>query len=263
MSRWEFMRQLEELLFDISPNEREEALQYYNDYFNDAGKENEKEVIEALGSPEQVAKIVKDGLSENGSQGEFTETGFSSASVSSQNAVVKRSESVIQKENEFADGRHAPGADPDGGKEGITAGKKEMGAGGREEKKESMPAWAIVLIVIGCIFLSPVILAVVCAAGGILIGFFGAVLGIVLGVGAAALALYIVAAALFVAGFGCILVHPAAGIGLLGGGCICAALGIVFMLLVGFLAGILIPSICQGIAYIFKKLFDKKGGAKA
>ena len=45
MSRWEFMRRLEELLSDISPNEREEALQYYNDYFNDAGKENEKEVI--------------------------------------------------------------------------------------------------------------------------------------------------------------------------------------------------------------------------
>ena len=27
MSRWEFMRQLEKLLSDISPNEREEALQ--------------------------------------------------------------------------------------------------------------------------------------------------------------------------------------------------------------------------------------------
>ena len=59
MSRWEFMRQLEELLSDISPSEREEALQYYNDYFNDAGKENEQEVMQALGSPEQVAKTVK------------------------------------------------------------------------------------------------------------------------------------------------------------------------------------------------------------
>ena len=52
MSRWKFMRQLEELLSDISPNEREEALQYYNDYFNDAGMENEQEVIKALGWPE-------------------------------------------------------------------------------------------------------------------------------------------------------------------------------------------------------------------
>lgn len=79
MSRWDFMRQLEELLSDISPNEREEALQYYNDYFNDAGRENEQEVMEALGSPEQVAQIVKEGLNESTGTGEFTENGFQSS----------------------------------------------------------------------------------------------------------------------------------------------------------------------------------------
>ena len=79
MSRWEFMRQLEELLFDISPSEREDALQYYNDYFNDAGRENEQEVIKALGSPEQVAKIVREGLNEAAGTGEFTENGFTSS----------------------------------------------------------------------------------------------------------------------------------------------------------------------------------------
>mgnify|MGYP002618787831 CR=1 FL=1 len=57
MTRTEFMKQLQDLLSDISKNEREEALQYYNDYFNDAGRENEKEVIKALGSPEEVAEI--------------------------------------------------------------------------------------------------------------------------------------------------------------------------------------------------------------
>ena len=58
MSRWEFMIKLEELLSDISPSEREEALQYYNDYFNDAGRENEQEVIEALGYPARVAENI-------------------------------------------------------------------------------------------------------------------------------------------------------------------------------------------------------------
>ena len=89
MSRWEFMRQLEKLLSDISPNEREEALQYYNDYFNDAGMENEQEVIKALGSPEQVAKIVKDGLGDGGNQGEFTENGFLNSAVR-QNELMKK-----------------------------------------------------------------------------------------------------------------------------------------------------------------------------
>ena len=97
MSRWEFMRQLEELLSDISPNEREEALQYYNDYFNDAGRENEQEVIKALGSPKQVAKIVRDGLSENENLGEFTESGFKSSSMQPQNAIIKRTMEKARK----------------------------------------------------------------------------------------------------------------------------------------------------------------------
>lgn len=69
MSRKEFMEQLEELLKDIPDNEREEALQYYNDYFDDAGAENEAEVIRDLGSPEQVAQKLKAGLGELASVG--------------------------------------------------------------------------------------------------------------------------------------------------------------------------------------------------
>ena len=42
MNRTDFMTQLEYLLQSISPSEREEALQYYNDYFDDAGEENER-----------------------------------------------------------------------------------------------------------------------------------------------------------------------------------------------------------------------------
>lgn len=62
MNRFEFMRQLEELLADISPMEKEEALTYYNDYFNDAGEENEQQVIADLQSPDQVARVVREGL---------------------------------------------------------------------------------------------------------------------------------------------------------------------------------------------------------
>lgn len=46
MNRKEFMERLERLLWNISDSEREEALQYYNDYFDDAGEENEAKVIE-------------------------------------------------------------------------------------------------------------------------------------------------------------------------------------------------------------------------
>ena len=56
MSRTEYMRELDALLQGISKEEREEAMQYYNDYFDDAGSENEEKVIEELGSPAKLAE---------------------------------------------------------------------------------------------------------------------------------------------------------------------------------------------------------------
>ena len=146
MSRWEFMRQLEELLSDISPSEREEALQYYNDYFNDAGKENEQEVIKALGSPGQVAQIVKDGLGDNTGEGEFTENGFMLEKVQAASGEQKGSGAKTQEK-----------------------------ASSKDQKKDPLPGWAIVLLVIGGIFLSPVILGIAGSVIGVIFSIFMAV----------------------------------------------------------------------------------------
>lgn len=59
MNREEYMRRLENALTDISPAEREEALQYYNDYFDDAGEENVENVMNSLGTPENLAETIK------------------------------------------------------------------------------------------------------------------------------------------------------------------------------------------------------------
>lgn len=71
MNRIDFMRQLESLLQNISSTEREEALQYYNDYFDDAGADNEQEVIEALGNPARVAENIKKDLFGSIGEGSF------------------------------------------------------------------------------------------------------------------------------------------------------------------------------------------------
>ena len=70
MNRAEFMRRLTELLGDVPPMEREEAIQYYNDYFDDAGEENEGSVIASLGTPEELAKTIKTGLNDGGNGGD-------------------------------------------------------------------------------------------------------------------------------------------------------------------------------------------------
>lgn len=62
MTKEQFLFQLEQQLLDIPQDEREEAMEYYRDYFNDAGEENEERVIEELGSPKKVAASIKEGL---------------------------------------------------------------------------------------------------------------------------------------------------------------------------------------------------------
>ncbi|CUX45534.1 DUF1700 domain-containing protein [Clostridium sp. C105KSO13] len=78
MNREEFMYRLEQLLMAIPVDERQAALQYYQDYFEDAGVENEAQVISELRSPEQVAATIKADLKDGSKEhGEFTENGYS------------------------------------------------------------------------------------------------------------------------------------------------------------------------------------------
>jgi uncharacterized membrane protein len=80
MNKNEFMRELEGLLLDISFEERQEALSYYENYFEDAGIEREQIIISELGSPAKVAAIIKADLgvssNEARNRGYFTEKGY-------------------------------------------------------------------------------------------------------------------------------------------------------------------------------------------
>ena len=78
MKRIEFMLQLESLLWDIPENDRLDAIAYYNDYFDEAGPENEEHVIRELGTPERVSSIIKADLHTSGNEkAEYTENGYS------------------------------------------------------------------------------------------------------------------------------------------------------------------------------------------
>ncbi len=77
MSRREFMEELKKLLSGISDEEKDEALKYYEDYFEEAGSGNEEQVIQELGSPQKVAAMIKADLEEGSEKsGEFTEWGY-------------------------------------------------------------------------------------------------------------------------------------------------------------------------------------------
>lgn len=58
MTREDYLKQLENNLLSLTTEEKNEALQYYTDYFEEAGDDNK--VMAELGSPEDLAKTIKE-----------------------------------------------------------------------------------------------------------------------------------------------------------------------------------------------------------
>lgn len=107
MRRAEFMKELEYLLQDIPDEEKEEALAYYRDYLEEAGDENEEQVIREFGSPERVAAIIRSDLNgnlENG--GEFTESGYQDERFREPNYQVAKRMDLPEKSAWQQEGAH-------------------------------------------------------------------------------------------------------------------------------------------------------------
>ena len=59
MNREQFMKQLSYLLQDISDEDRTDALDYYENYLDEAGFGYETDITNELGSPERIAAIIR------------------------------------------------------------------------------------------------------------------------------------------------------------------------------------------------------------
>ena len=55
MNKFEYLSKLKNNLMSLPAKEREAAVRYYGNYFDDAGLSNEQDVIASLGSPENLA----------------------------------------------------------------------------------------------------------------------------------------------------------------------------------------------------------------
>lgn len=230
MNRTEFMRQLERLLQSIPEMERQEALQYYNDYFDDAGEENEKEVIDALGNPAKVAENIKRDL-----------YGAEAASTSTiKNPPVKYQDASNQDNN-----ASKPKA------EGTFW--RRMGA-----KFDSLPIWGQVLIIIAGILLAPVIIGIVSTIIGAIFGLITGWFSMILGFAITAIVLIVVLFILVGTGIALIAEAPMGALAVAGVGLFCGGLGILFLMLTVAMLGIATPAIFKGIAKLWRKLFGKK-----
>lgn len=222
MNREEFMAQLERLLWDISENDRLDAIAYYNDYFDEAGIENEGRVIQELGSPGKVAAIIKADLNMAGNQrAEYTENGYSDGrSQGSQNPLSRRE------------------------------------TGYREPKpKRSIP---LILLIVLIVFASPLLLGVGGGLLGGLLGLLGGLIGIIVAAVVGGVACLVGGIVSFVVGIVKLVFNPIHGLLYMGLGSVALAIGIFFLILFVWLAFKWIPSLVRGAVELVQRLIHGK-----
>ena len=221
MSRKAFMARLDELLADITEAEKDEALSYYEEYFEDAGPENEEEVISSLGSPEKVAATIKAGLSENAQEeGEFSETGYTN--------------SYYDVKDEVATVNNRKGL---GG----------IGTGG----------WIIILIL--CLFALPILGPILLGIAGTIFGVLVAIAAVIFAVLVTGIALVVAAVAMVAAGFAALFATPLVGVALIGAALLVAGIGILISILGYWVVTKVIPPLFRGFVELIRKPFARKG----
>ncbi len=224
MNRIMFMTELAALLQDISAEERVEAMRYYNNYFDDAGEENEQKVIEELGSPKKVAAEVKAGLrGQDGEAFEYRETGYA-------NTRFEHKE---------------PPAGPG------NAGEEFKNTGSGAENK----GLKIFLIVLIAVLVVPVVLpaavGLLFAAAGILVAVFAIFITLVV----ASVAIAVVGVAVFIAGLFCIIPELAVGFALIGSGMVITVVGAIASVASVKLCIYVFPRIVRGIVWVCRRPF--------
>lgn len=301
MNRAEFMSRLTTFLQDVPLAEREEAIQYYNDYFDDAGEGNEAGVIAALGSPEELAKSIKAGLADGGSGGEFTESGFHSYEQRNENQIMSADQeqndecrnSSGQNNAQTSGQGYQGGARTDGQnfqgrpywqqgsaygqqenagdgaywQQGGAYGQQQYTGGGRQNGAGRQPAKSltggkIALIILLAVLLSPVWIGVLGGLFGGGVGLLAGLFGIFVAFLVVGVVLTVVGIALVITGIVAIFSAPLGGLCLVGGGLIMVAFGLVFIWLMVLVVGTAIPALVRGIVSLCNKIFHR-GGARA
>lgn len=233
MNRVEFMQQLERLLMDIPEQDRQDAIAYYHNYFDEAGEENEAQVIRELGSPDKVAAIIKTDLNSSGNMdGQYTEYGY------------------------------------EDGREGANVNTPTtQGTSSQEQKKKR--DFPLALIIILVIFASPLLVGVCGGALGIILGVLGTLFGIIVAV---IVTVFAIAVAMLASGIACIVAGAACivvglmravtsgveGLILVGVGGVTFALGVLFTILFVWCAFKWLPALFRWTIDLIQRLFSRR-----
>jgi len=268
MTKLEFMKELESLLSDIPLEEREEALNYYSGYIEDAGEEHEEDILKELGSPAKVAGIIKADLNLNAtdreSSGIFTENGYKNTIYTEEKFELTggankqggnaQSEQTNSQTNNQANGQaNSQQNSQQNTHQSSYNQNASQGSKAQSNANNMGSGTKVLLIILLCFFGFPLIMS----AFGIAIGIISAIVGIMIGFGVAGIALFVSGIVLFFTGLAEISV-PFVGLVLCGAGLIVFGIGMLFMSLTAWLCKNVIPAIFKGIVNLCKMPFQNR-----
>ena len=275
MDRAEFLNRLEAQLLDVPQAEREEALQYYEDYLNDAGDAGDFDILQELGTPEEVADSIRSGLGQDSSG--VGERSYDSQSSRSGQAGENRQDSSRSgqagdsgyfSENGYVDREpqkeelqrvkqpaHGDRSDADWQSTDSYADGDSSAA-----RRKQPPVWLWILLIV---FAAPVVLPI---AFGLLVAAISVLF-----------ALFITGIALLVCGIVCagagiwaliqaftqIVAWPAAAMIGIGISLAAIGIGILMTMLMGWLIGKVVPTGVRALCNCLHRIVTRKGGRAA
>ena len=219
MTKKQFMIELAGLLSKIPEEERNDAINYYEDYFADAGIADEMLVPSSVGTPKQVAdKIIGAAIYE------------------------KRSEQTTNEIKDVPKKREGSG---DSSYYSNSSYDKKPYANTTASEKYDIDNTKLVLGVVLIILTFPIWIGIAGALFGILAGLAGMIVGF----GIAGISLILVA----------VLSNSlAGGMIVVGIGCILLALAIVLIIPLVMFCGKFLPWLVKNVVKLFKEMFRKK-----
>lgn len=254
MNRKEFMACLETLLQNMPAEERESAILYYNDYFDDAGQEREADVILELGSPEKVAASIRENMSgQSTDSARYTERGYESGPEKKSNMSIRRPVPQGDAGSKADSGKRA--AD---GNAYHSVDYQEEATG---EQKRLSKGVIVALVIVGCLIALPVALSLAGGAVGIVVGLIFAAIGIFLGLVIGAITIFIVGVVLFIIGLTQIAVMIPNALALCGSGLMLMALGAAATVGTVKLCLIVYPAMFRGAVNVGRRIIHGEGAA--
>ncbi len=236
MSKKEFLEKLRVLLEELPTEEREEAIRYYESYFEEAGEDNEQIVLDELGSAERIASQILQDYHGEKNEGIYTEKGYQEGGKETQTPVQYSGSRQEQKEN---------------GTSGSGVYVTNKGLSGS----------TLVIAIIVAVLTFPIWISILATAFGLLMGLFGASVGIVVGFGAGGVGCIIGGAVAFAFGIVKTFTVPIVGAGLIALGLLVFGLGCLMIAAVGGIIRLIIWLVNAIIKLVGRLFHGRKGAA--